>query len=659
MDGLRERRRSRHPQRSSGDAVKTKIRNDCLLVKRIHVVTVFVIFLISLSCITLLAVLLLTSTPHTFEHARIEGFSGSIDRVRTEGKCNCDSYPGQHAPNVVADYDVVVTLYAYDRPRALLVLLEDIAREADLSGLHVVVHVIDDNSMSCTFGSSPINVFDVRDEDTDVLARDLMDVSTSFNSSEDFRSRASCAARIRFRLVEEFVRARNWRLFVSQYRHGRRRYWHLVRIAMALLKDLSAKYYIFLPDDDRLATGFFSKAISAWESITDERKLTLMLHIEETRDSVPVWTNVKPRPYGGELYRIGWVESGNFLCDDRLLNFLNWSFPRVPIDRWINNPSVSSGVGSTLSELIHSSGLRMYRTRESLVAHIGVTLSKMNAAFRKKHAPALLTKYFADGDDAYGRHLREAATVSASMASLWLRETSLHAAVDSLAPQVDHLYIFLNDYDVVPSFLRQPFITVARSQDSGDKGDVGKFYWCNDLDTEFQITVDDDIVYPENYVSKLLQFWHSFQPPVVVGVHGIRVKQKDLQPADGKRGKGYYGSREVWMATEDVPEAVNVHILGTGTILYRPSDFGEIDVEQIFPQKNMADIWFGGLAKTLKVPMMVIPHRTGWIQEVRGTFEDSIYVKSTRRRSSDRQQTKVAQGFAPWVLHTPLLANRG
>lgn len=449
-------------------------------------------------------------------------------------------------------------------------------------------------------------------------------------------------------------------MYVSKYRHARRRYWHLVALAHTLLRPISATNFLFLPDDDRLANNFFVKVLPVWNGIQDSRKMTLMLHVEETRENVSVWTNLKPRHIGGGLVRIGWVESGNFLCDQQFLRFMNWSFPAVPQQRWIDNPNISSGVGSTMSEMIHGAKKRMYRTGSSFVAHVGVSLSKMNAEFREKRGKVLLTKYFEDGDDAYRRLLEEAAAVTASMASQWTREVSLHSAVESLAHQVDHLNVYLNGYDSVPPYLNAPFITVIRSQEKeskGDVGDIGKFFWCNNLDTEFHITTDDDIIYPTDYVARLLKFWGNFHSPVIVGVHGIRIKQNDLTPPSGRRGRGYYASRDVWMAVENVPEPVNVHIIGTGTMLYRPLDIGDVDLDDVFRHPNMADVWFGLLAQSRKLPMIIIPHVGGWIREVPGTMEDSIYKRSTRKRHSDRLQTEAAKSIESWQLHLPALAN--
>lgn len=547
-------------------------------------------------------------------------------------------------------FDFHITIYAFDRPQHLLNLLRDIARESNLAKLKIGVHVIDDNSYGCQFDPIPRNIFQQGPDQYPSNPEDVL-VRVPLPST------LPCAASYRFSAVENFIYANNWTLFVSKYRHSRRRLWHLVRYAHALLRSIDAQFFLFLPDDDRLSHNFFPTVSKFWHSISDPRKLTLMLHVEESRENVSVWTTFHPRPLGNNLTRIGWVESGNFVTTRSFLQFFNWSFPCIPIQRWIDNPPISSGVGATMSSLIHGAHFHMYRTDYSLVAHVGVTLSKMNAQFRLRNVPSLVTKRFIDGDPAYESLLASAATVTASIASHWVREASLHSAVVSLATQVDRLNVYLNGYEYTPVFLLAPFISVIRSDDPysfGDIGDIGKFYWCNNLSTEFHITADDDILYPDNYVEKLLAFRRTMKSPVIVGVHGIRLKQDLLRPSPGARGKGYYASRDVWMSTEHVASPVTVHILGTGTMLYKASEVGHIDLLKVFQKANMADIWFGILAQKLRIPMVVMQHDAEWLREVPGTFEDSIYKKSTRRRYSDRSQTQAVLTVNPWQLFSPV-----
>jgi hypothetical protein len=557
---------------------------------------------------------------------------------------------------------IAITIYSYERPCDLARLLNDIELESMNVHIPVRVHVVDDNALGC---APQIPASDSIFDDFDPLNPALPISQVIPTNPEGNQSECSvlcalhCSSRRRYRAVEAVI-ARNthlgWKLFSAHYRHGRRRYWHLVRMAHALLhkhaSELDAAYYLFLPDDVRLAKNFFELAVVAWNSVNDSSKLTLMLHIEQSRRDTAVWTDIMPKRISKELHRIGWVESGNFIADHRFMDVLNWSFPRIAPKRWTDNPPISSGVGALLSETIHGAGYSMYLTDLSLVAHVGVKLSKMNSLFREKGTEAHVTLSFADGEDRYRKLLAEASTITASIASVWSREISLHSSVDSLAHQVDHINVYLNGYDIIPSFLRVPHVTAVLSRTSprGDMGDVGKFHWANDLSTDYHVTADDDMIYPDDYIAKLLQFLNSIQGPAVVGAHGIRIIHERLLPGNGRRGKGYYGSREVFMGTGHVSAVEGVHILGTGALMYRVADFGHIDLDALFLRPNMADVWFGILGQQLSIPYIVIPHAEGWLQEFPGTSQQSLYRKFTRRRNADRHQTAAAIAAAPWAI---------
>jgi hypothetical protein len=589
--------------------------------------------------------------------------SVSVGQIRQSTRTSLNRSPA------TSHRGIAVTIYSYDRPSDLSRLLEDIERMSSTATLPVSVHVLDDNAFGCV-PDSPIssNFLDDFDPRNAVLpiSQLVPTMTIPHHRQEMF---VSCTARRRYRAAESIV-ARNvhrgWKLFSAHYRHGRRRYWHLVHMAHALLRrhaeELNAGYYIFLPDDVRLASDFFNHAVAAWNNVADVSKMTMMLHIEESRLHSAVWTDFLPERISDTLHRIGWVESGNFMTDKSLLNFFNWSFPPIPIQRWKDNPPISSGVGALLSESMHAAGFSMYRTDRSLVAHVGVRLSKMNSAFRAHGVDAHLTLNFADGEGRYKALLHEAATVTASIASLWNREISLHSTVDSLAHQVDHINVYLNGYDTVPAFLRVPHVTALLSSDSGrgDMGDIGKFYWANNVRTDFHITADDDMIYPDDYVTRLCQFLTvSLRTPAVVGLHGIRILHHDLLSQSNRRGKGYYGSREVFMGTGSVSNMEGVHILGTGTLMYRVADFGKIDLDAVFRIPNMADLWLGILGQKLSIPFVVMPHAEGWLKEFPGTSQESLYRRFTRRRNADRHQTAAAIAAAPWVIYPVKLADEG
>lgn len=590
-------------------------------------------------------------------------------------------------PATPATVDVSITIYTHNRPHLLAALLRDIAREAAAAGVTVAVNILDDASLGCAFAPTGDNVFDTWDADAEAAAATagrprpgaaafppgegyagdpyLFLVASGAPADAAAALRQPCAASMRYAPVLAAVRGQpTWRLFTTRYRHGRRRYWHLVATAHRLLRPPStpaARLYLFLPDDDRLATGFFPRAAAAWASIPSPRKMTLLLHIEASREGVPVWTGVRPSPVaatGGAIVEVGWVESGNFLAPPRFLDELRWSFPRVDPGRWVANPPISSGVGAMLSERLHRARWRLYRTDGSLLAHVSPGVSEMNGALRAAGDTTHRSLRFADGEAAYDALLRGRPTVTASMASTYRREPALHAAVASLLPQVDALNVYLNDYDAVPHYLLGvPGLTVMWAGPLGDGsgaadlGDRGKFHWAANLTTDFHFTVDDDIVYPPDYVATLVAFADAHDTPVAVGVHGIKILAEKLSPAGGRRSAGYYGSREVFMGVDEVPEPVGVHILGTGTLAYRVAAVGALHAVADFPEPNMADVWFGVAAQARRLPLVVVPHAKGWLREVPGTAAGSLYDRFTARARADRLQTRAAVAAMPWVVY--------
>jgi hypothetical protein len=102
------------------------------------------------------------------------------------------------------------------------------------------------------------------------------------------------------------------------------------------------------------------------------------------------------------------------------------------------------------------------------------------------------------------------------------RAETFEKVVDRILPQVDLLYVFLDNFSEIPRFLREePKIVVNRSQEVGDFHAAGR---CLALEAlrhpSIVILIDDDILYPKDYVHKLVQALAEFNGEVIVGVHG-------------------------------------------------------------------------------------------------------------------------------------------
>lgn len=235
--------------------------------------------------------------------------------------------------------------------------------------------------------------------------------------------------------------------------------------------------------------------------------------------------------------------------------------------------------------------------------------------------------------------------VTACLASVAWRSHLLSQVVDSLLPQVNRLNVYLNGYDDVPSFLDDPRITVARSQEHGDRGDAGKMFWCDDL-SGYVLTCDDDILYPADYVATMIAGIERYQRRAIVSFHGSTF----IEPFTS-----FVRSRKSFRFGAHVAVDVPVHCLGTGVLGYHASTFPVR--RSYFELPNMADTWLARELQRAKVPCYVLKHDAGWIMDL-GSAEDyarSIYNHSHKATGTDLDtgalQTKIVRSAMPWTLY--------
>ncbi len=192
------------------------------------------------------------------------------------------------------------------------------------------------------------------------------------------------------------------------------------------------------------------------------------------------------------------------------------------------------------------------------------------------------------------------------MATMPSRVESLRMVTASILPQCDELHIYLNDFDDVPEFLQHPKIKAYLGKYFlGDLGDVGKFFRA-DLWEGYVFTLDDDIIYPEDYCSKMISAIEGYNRRAVITCHGRRFKDFPV--------KSYYQCNAETFAfyggtLKDSP----VHIPGTGVMAFH-SDTLQLSLSA-FKTMNMADIWVGIQLQLHRIPAIVISHMTKWIRK--------------------------------------------
>lgn len=217
--------------------------------------------------------------------------------------------------------------------------------------------------------------------------------------------------------------------------------------------------------------------------------------------------------------------------------------------------------------------------------------------------------------------------VVAGIATIPGRLDKFRSVVSAILPQVDHLYVYLNDFVSVPSFLCVEGVTVFRSQDFGDWRDNSKFFglYCLEGDA-FYLTVDDDIFYPDDYVKSLVDASSRHGNRAVVGYHGV------IYGA----GSGAFRDRATFHFEEALRNDMPVNVLGTGTSifhtqLYRPDPLG-------FSQCGMVDLLVGSSLQSLNIPMIAVARDAGQLMGMPHEKSSFTLFEETKVRDSVHDQ---------------------
>lgn len=198
----------------------------------------------------------------------------------------------------------------------------------------------------------------------------------------------------------------------------------------------------------------------------------------------------------------------------------------------------------------------------------------------------------------------KAGGVMAGMASFGRRADLLQQAVASLIDQVDRLGVYLNGYSDVPDFLDHPKIEVARSQDHGDIRDNGKFFFL-DRGYRCYAAVDDDIVYPPDYIAHLESCLEDAGEDAAVAIHGAVYPSRIL---------GLFTPRHLFHYRDSLPHVMPVHLVGTGTILFDQGVWG-LSFDE-FGTPGMADVWFAVAARKRGHRLFVANRGRDWLTDV-------------------------------------------
>lgn len=208
--------------------------------------------------------------------------------------------------------------------------------------------------------------------------------------------------------------------------------------------------------------------------------------------------------------------------------------------------------------------------------------------------------------------------VIAFLATYPARSGNLPRIVAAILPQCDVLNVYLNDYDVVPDCLKhEKVVAILGKFATGDLKDNGKFFNVADYPDAYHLFIDDDLIYPPDYVQRLVAGIRSFGFRAIVGLHGVTYRD----PVES-----YVNDRIVLPFYAQSLSAF-VDQLGTGTLGYHTSTFS-IDLSA-FETQEMADLWFARHAAECGVPMVALERPGDWLLAMPET-DDTIFRRLSR-----------------------------
>lgn len=228
--------------------------------------------------------------------------------------------------------------------------------------------------------------------------------------------------------------------------------------------------------------------------------------------------------------------------------------------------------------------------------------------------------------------------IFACIVSIAEREHTLIDTINSILPYVDKVYLFLNNYSnsVADKLKSISYERIEYVIGDNSTGDAGKFYWANKL-KGYILTLDDDIVFPSDYVKILVSGIEKYQRKAIVTFHGRILNFPMIS-----YHKQY---AEYTSFSNSLENDIFIHVAGTGCMGWH-SDTMSITMSD-FPSANMADIHVSILCQKKKVPIVALAHNGNWIK---GSYYPPNSSLSGAMAKNDKEHTDRVNSVT-WKLY--------
>lgn len=208
--------------------------------------------------------------------------------------------------------------------------------------------------------------------------------------------------------------------------------------------------------------------------------------------------------------------------------------------------------------------------------------------------------------------------------SSYNRKNQLLKTIESIYDQCDIINIFLNEYHTIPETLIDDKILITTTDN--EKGDAYKFQQLSVSDG-YYLTIDDDLIYPKNYVENLINQIEKYGRKSIITFHGRSFHDFPI--------KSYYKDNDVYIHfTDELLVDTKVQFGGTGVMGFH-TDLLKIDLEY-FKYPNMADVWVGKYTKENDIDIICVKKPKNYI--IQQKIQETIFKTHNK---NDKIQTKI------------------
>lgn len=183
------------------------------------------------------------------------------------------------------------------------------------------------------------------------------------------------------------------------------------------------------------------------------------------------------------------------------------------------------------------------------------------------------------------------------------RSENLNLIIPKLINQADMIFVNLIGYENIPSILKNRKIIINRFKNAGSEI---RFFDYNDCEKDsYFFTIDDDILYPEDYSEVMISNMRKYNNKSVCCVHGSDI-DKTLE-------KDFYKkNRTVFHFKKELKSNTEVMIPGVGTsCFYRGTTNIEIDNYKV---SNMSDTYTACFLAEQNIKRISIERESNWLE---------------------------------------------